>query len=194
MEDKPWRGVVFWGKAKGSPEPRQFLIWDGTSYFLPAAHLFFFTHIFFHLSSWTVGQYMCFSIHLVTNFNNTGGFRFSAALETKQSHVTSVDLNFWFIESSLLLWLLTSGPLSSPLEALFSPLPGGGRTTGFLEVLGVKTFYHPSNPFPVIGLFGRYMLGEVGCLRHSRLLSLHTRDLPLILEGCSFLDLLRTEP
>lgn len=137
---------------------------------------------------------MCFSIHLVTNFNNTGGFRFSAALETKQSHVTSVDLNFWFIESSLLLWLLTSGPLSSPLEALFSPLPGGGRTTVFLEVLGAKTFYHPSNPFPVIGLFGRYMLGGVGCLRYSRLLSLHTGDLPLILEGCSFLDLLETEP
>lgn len=77
---------------------------------------------------------------------------------------------------------------------MFSSVLGGSWTTGSLEVIGATTFYHLSNPFPVIGLFGRYMLGGVGCLRHSVWSAYTLKRFICHPWGCSFLDLLKSEP
>lgn len=106
MEDWAWRRVVVSpGWEKGSPEPGQFLIQDGASFFLTEAHFFLLTCTFFHLSYQTVGQSICFSIHLFTNFNNSWFQSFcSIANKTKQHGLTG----FGFLVCKIIFASVTS--------------------------------------------------------------------------------------
>lgn len=122
----------------------------------------------------------------------TVGFRVSAALQTKLSNMASLDLGFWFVKSSLLLWHLTSGPLTSHSEVKPSSLPGGGWATGPWDVVRVETFYHLSSHFHVIWKI--HVEGNRVFKTFQAAQPTHWRVLLVILEGGSFLDLLKSEP